>query len=220
MDTCDGPDPMVGVEAVDVGKESVVGSPTRVAHRVLPALLQKSGSNMMTEYERNAANEVHFDATVDPTRRHLASGNCGIGQRLFPVDPRIVQQYYREQKRAAVDPRIEQQYYGEQKQAAVGANCPVGRDRVQGKKLDVERIAANKPYLDATVDPTRRHLASGNRGVGQRLFRVDPPIEQRPAAVGADCAVGRDRVQEKKSDVGSEYKIPRKGGKPANTMFF
>ncbi len=44
MDTGDGRDPMVGIEAVDIGKESVVGSPTRVARRVLPALLQESDS--------------------------------------------------------------------------------------------------------------------------------------------------------------------------------
>ena len=43
-DTGDGRDPMVGLEAVDIGKESVVGSPTRVARRMLPALLQQSDS--------------------------------------------------------------------------------------------------------------------------------------------------------------------------------
>jgi hypothetical protein len=120
MDTVDGPDPMVGVMAVDVGKESVVGSPAGVARRVLPALLQRSDTDMMTEFERIAANEAHLDATVDPTRRHLASGNRGVGQRLFRVDPRVEQQYYREQKRAA----------------AV-ADCAVGRDRVHEKKSDV-----------------------------------------------------------------------------------
>ena len=135
MDTGDAPEPMVGVEAVDTGKESVVGSPTSVARRVLSASLQQSDANMMTEYERIAANEAHLDATVHPSKRHLASCNRGIGQRLFRVDPRIEQQY-REQKRAAVV---------------------------------------------------------------------------------ADCAVGRDQVREKKPDVSSEYKIPRKGGKPANT---
>jgi hypothetical protein len=139
-DNSSGPDPTVGVEAVDVRKESVVGSPsTGIARRVLPALLQRSDTDMMTEYERIAANEAHFRATVDPTSRHLLSGYRGVGERLFRVDPRIEQQYYREQKRAAV---------------------------------------------------------------------------------GADCAVGCDRVQEKIPDVGSKYKIPRKGGKPANTKFY
>jgi hypothetical protein len=107
MDTGDGPDPMIGVEAVDIGKESVVGSPTRVARRMLPALLQQSDSDMMTEYERIAANEAHLDATVDLTRGHLASGDCGIGQCLFRVDPQIEQHYNREQKQAAVDTQIE-----------------------------------------------------------------------------------------------------------------
>jgi hypothetical protein len=78
MDTDNGPDPMVGVEAVDVGKASVVGLPTSVARRVLPALLQQSDTNMMTEYERIAAKEAHLDANLDPPKRHLASGKHGI----------------------------------------------------------------------------------------------------------------------------------------------
>ena len=41
MDTGDAPEPMVGVEAVDIGKGSVVGSPTSVARRVLPTSLQQ-----------------------------------------------------------------------------------------------------------------------------------------------------------------------------------
>ena len=35
--------------------------------------------------------------------------------------------------------------------------------------------------------------------------------------MGADRAVGCDRVQEKKPDVGFEYKVQRKEGKPADT---
>ncbi len=70
---------------------------------------------------------------------------------------------------------------------------------------EYKRIAANKAHLDATVDPTRRHLASGNRGNGQCLCHVNPQIEQqynrgeqkRAAAVGADCTVGRNQVQER-----------------------
>ncbi len=71
MDNGDGPDPMVGAEAVNVGKESAVGSPTSAACRVLPALLQQSDTDVMTEYEQIAANKAHLDANVDPTRRHL-----------------------------------------------------------------------------------------------------------------------------------------------------
>ncbi len=74
----------------------------------------------MTENERIAANEAHFCAIVDPTSGHLPSGYRGVGERLFLVDPRIEQQYYKEQKRAAV-----------------GADCAVGCNRVQEKIPDV-----------------------------------------------------------------------------------
>ncbi len=82
MDTGNGPDPMVGVEAVDVGKELVVGSPTSVARRVLPALLQQSDFNMMTEYERIAAKEAHLDASSKWQSRYcLAFIPCGPTNR-------------------------------------------------------------------------------------------------------------------------------------------
>ncbi len=75
--------------ADNIGKESVVEPPTSVARRVLHALLRQSDTDMMTEYKRIAAIEAHLDATVDPTRRHLASGNRGIGQRIVREDPQI-----------------------------------------------------------------------------------------------------------------------------------
>ena len=90
---------------------------------------------------------------------------------------------------------------------------------LQQRSADVmreyERIAANDAHIDAHVHPNERERARTDRTFGHRLFRVDPRIEaqyreEQRAAVAANCTGGGDRVHERYSDVGGDYKIPRK----------